>query len=50
MILALLAIDLLQKETMLFKRHLMREPGSDRNLNVMFFQTFSDNMLNEPPD
>ncbi len=24
----------------------MREPGSDGNLNVMFFQKFSDNMLN----
>ena len=28
----------------------MREPGSDENLNVMFFQKFSDNMLNDPPD
>ena len=31
------------------KRHRMREPGSDGNLNVMFFQKNSDNMLNDPP-
>ncbi len=30
------------------KKHRMREPGSDGNLNVMFFK--DDNMLNDPPD
>ncbi len=29
-----------------FKRHYMREPGSDGNLNVMFFKKKSDNDFN----
>ncbi len=41
---------LLIQEVLTYKKHRMREPGSDGNLSVMFFKKLSDNMLNDPPD